>query len=130
MRFESGNWLHKLLNATDALNTINGGSVMPAIKLKKKGDHYEVKAILPSVRSEAFKVEVHANILNISAKLDILDIDRFPDGFMMNLSRLEIPFDVDIAKISASMHDGKLIVILPYNHLANGFHKEIKVDKR
>lgn len=121
---KGNNWKKKLIKTTDILNTINGGMVMPQIDFKKLDDHYEVSVWVPGIKAESLHVEVNNNILDIYALLNIL-----PGGFKYNISKVDIPFDVDITKISANYSDKSLIVDLPFNELSRGYHKKVWINK-
>jgi hypothetical protein len=40
-----------------------------------------------------------------------------------------IPYFIDVANISATVEEGFLCVTLPFNKLANGYHKKISVQE-
>jgi hypothetical protein len=40
-----------------------------------------------------------------------------------------VPYFIDINKINARLEEEELIVKLPFNKLANGYHKDIKINE-
>jgi hypothetical protein len=36
------------------------------------------------------------------------------------------PYFIDVSKIAAQVEDGELVVTLPFNQLANGYHRRVK----
>jgi HSP20 family molecular chaperone IbpA len=45
------------------------------------------------------------------------------------LKRLSLPADVDYERISAVYENGQLQVYLPFNELADGYHRHIDIQK-
>ncbi len=129
MRRES-NWAVKFATTANLMNTLSGGVILPSIKLFRNEDHYEVRVNAPSIKSDSFIVEVNNNILAISALIDVGSDPYLKKGFKYKIKGFEIPFDVDISKIYANYEDANLSVILPFNELANGYHKDVEIGDK
>jgi len=118
----------ELLHSIDIANTIGGGVSQPIIELKQHEDHREIKCKVPGVAESALRVEVINNFLSI----------YYTQEFSSNGTSIEIPkvvyhkaipYFIDVANISATVEEGFLCVTLPFNKLANGYHKKISVQE-
>jgi HSP20 family molecular chaperone IbpA len=116
----------ELLHSIDVLNTLNGGTSEPIVDLQQHDNYREIKCAVPGLQEKALQVEIHNNFLSIYYKLSIES-----DGKEMQIPRVvyykPIPYFIDLTKISATVEDHFLHVILPFNELANGYHKKISV---
>ncbi len=116
----------ELLYSIDVLNTLNGGMSEPMIDLQQHENYREIKCAVPGLQEGALQVEIHNNFLSIYYKLPIES-----DGKEIQIPRVvyykPIPYFIDVTKISATTEDRFLHVILPFNELANGYHKKISV---
>ncbi|MFY0688157.1 MAG: hypothetical protein JXQ90_13380 [Cyclobacteriaceae bacterium] len=108
------------------MNVIDGGMSKPNIKLKKRSNHYLLAVTAPGVDFEAISIEVDRSELFIYQ--DVILGTEMTIPFMME--RMVIPADVQFNAITASYVDGRLSVILPFNEMASGFHKEIEIERR
>lgn len=118
----------ELLQSIDITNTIGGGVSQPIIVLKQHEDHREIKCKVPGVVESALQVEVINNFLSI----------YYTQEFSSNGTSIEIPkvvyhkaipYFIDVANISATVEEAFLCVTLPFNKLANGYHKKISVQE-
>jgi HSP20 family molecular chaperone IbpA len=116
----------ELLHSIDILNTLNGGTSEPLIELEQYENYREVRCAVPGVHEGALLVEIHNNFLSIYYMLPIES-----DGKQVRIPRVAyykpIPYFIDVAKISATVEDRFLLVKLPFNELANGYHKKISI---
>jgi HSP20 family molecular chaperone IbpA len=116
----------ELLYSIDVLNTLNGGMSETIIDLQQHENYREIKCTVPGLQEGALQVEIHNNFLSIYYKLSIES-----DGKEVQVPRVvyykPIPYFIDVTKISATTEDRFLHVILPFNELANGYHKKISV---
>jgi HSP20 family molecular chaperone IbpA len=117
----------ELLHSIDVLNTLNGGLSEPILNLQQHEDYREIKCTVPGLQSDSLQVDVHNNFLSIHYRISIQS-----DGKEIQVPRIiynkPIPYFVDVSKISANVEDGFLRVVLPFNELANGYHKRILLD--
>jgi HSP20 family molecular chaperone IbpA len=118
----------ELLQSIDITNTIGGGVSQPIIELKQHEGHREIKCKVPGVAESALQVEVISNFLSIYYTQEFLS-----RGTSIEIPKVvyhkAIPYFIDIAKISATVEEGVLCVTLPFNKLANGYHKKISVQE-
>lgn len=117
-----------LITSIDVLNTVNGGVSEPQLNLVHFEDYREIRLKVPGIKLEEVHVEVHNNNLSIFYFINIICNDR-----MIQLPRFvynrNVPYYIDISKIKARLENEELVVNLPFNRLANGYHKEIKVNE-
>lgn len=117
---------NELLASIDVLNTINGGVSEPQLELKQFQDHREIRLRIAGVREENLKVEIHNNQLSVFYTINLAS-----DGIVIQVPKVvynkPIPYFVNPARISASYDEGFLIVTLPYNELAEGYHRKVSI---
>ncbi|MCA4895972.1 MAG: Hsp20 family protein [Cytophagales bacterium] len=118
----------ELLHSIDITNTIGGGVSQPIIELKQHEGHREIKCKVPGVAESALQVEVINNFLSIYYTQEFLS-----NGTSIEIPKVvyhkAIPYFIDVANISATVEEGFLCVTLPFNKLANGYHKKISVQE-
>ncbi len=116
----------ELLYSIDVLNTLNGGMSEPIVDLQQHENYREIKCAVPGLQEVALQVEIHNNFLSIYYLLSIKS-----DGKEVQIPRVvyykPIPYFIDVTKISATVEDRFLHVVLPFNELANGYHKKISI---
>lgn len=124
---KKGNYLD-LITSIDVLNTINGGLSEPQLNMVHHEEHREIRLKVPGVDLEEIHVEMHNNNLSIFYFINILCNER-----MIQLPRFvynrNVPYYIDISKIKARLENEELVVNLPFNRLANGYHKEIRANE-
>ena len=115
-----------LITSIDVLNTVNGGVSEPNLNLIHYEDYREIRLKIPGIKLEDIRVEVHNNNLSIFYFIGIISGDK-----MVQLPRFvynrNVPYYIDISKIKARLENEELVVNLPFNRLAKGYHKEIKI---
>lgn len=95
-----------------------GAEAYPHTNLSDTGDNLEVVAEVPGVTKEDLQVKIQGNYLQIagSRKTDA------PEGFKTHRTErgagtfsrsFTLPYDVDSAKVEASLKDGLLKLVLP-----------------
>lgn len=127
MKKNNQNYLD-LITSIDILNTINGGSAEPQVQLTHFDDYREIRVHIPGIAQEAIRVEVHNNNLSIYYLMLVESGDAQLEVPRMVYNR-NVPYYVDIGKINARTDEHAVVVTLPFNRLANGFHKEIKIKQ-
>jgi HSP20 family molecular chaperone IbpA len=116
-----------VITSIDVLNTVNGGVSEPQLNLIHHEDYREIRLWVAGIRLDDIHVEIHNNNLSIFYYINIICTDK-----MIQLPRFvynrNVPYYIDISKIRARLEDNELVVSLPFNRLANGYHKEIKAN--
>jgi HSP20 family molecular chaperone IbpA len=117
-----------LITSIDVLNTINGGVSEPQMNMSHYEEYREIRLKVPGIRQEDVHVEVHNNNLSIYYFINMVSNERLIQlpRFVYNRS---VPYFIDINKINARLENEELIVKLPFNRLANGYHKEIRINQ-
>jgi HSP20 family molecular chaperone IbpA len=118
----------ELLASIDVLNTLGGGLSQPQMKLKQFSNHREIRLKVPGVKEENLHVEIHNNVLSvfytifIQSNLELIEVPKV-------IYNKQIPYFVDAEKISASFKDELFTVTLPFNSMAQGYHRSVTTEK-
>jgi HSP20 family molecular chaperone IbpA len=117
-----------LITSIDVLNTLNGGVSEPQMNMNHHERYREIKLKVPGIKQEDVHVEVHNNNLSIYYFINVLSNEKLIQlpRFVYNRN---VPYFIDINKINARVEEEELIVKLPFNELANGYHKDIKINE-
>jgi len=110
------------------LNTLNGGVSEPQMCLEHHEDYREIRLRVPGVSLDDIRVELHNNNLSIFYLINIVSSERLIPlpRFVYNRN---VPYYIDASKINARLEEEELIVNLPYNRLANGYHKDARIKE-
>jgi HSP20 family molecular chaperone IbpA len=117
-----------ILTSVDVLNTLHGGTVEPQVSLIQREDSRELHIHVPSIDPTSIEVEINNNMLFVYYAINLTSAGkklRLP----YPVYNKALPYFIDISKIHSAIDDNKLIVTLPFNTLANGYHKKIKTNK-
>ncbi|HTE32416.1 MAG TPA: Hsp20/alpha crystallin family protein [Chryseolinea sp.] len=118
----------ELLTSVDVMNTLNGGRTEPKVKLSQLVHCREIRVKIPGIDSAGIEVEVNNDHVSIFYMMDIESA-----GKMMHLPYAvydkQQPYYIDVSKINATVEGGELVVKLPFNELANGYHKKINTKE-
>jgi HSP20 family molecular chaperone IbpA len=117
-----------LVTSIDVLNTVNGGLSEPQMNLNHFEEFREIRLKVPGIKKEDVHVEVHNNSLSIYYFLNMVSGEKLIQlpRFVYNKN---VPYFIDISKINARLEQEELVVKLPFNRLANGYHKEITINQ-
>jgi HSP20 family molecular chaperone IbpA len=117
-----------LLTSIDVLNTLNGGVSEPQMNMNHHEEYREIRLKVPGIKQEDVHVEVHNNNLSIYYFINVVSGEKLIQlpRFVYNRA---VPYFIDINKINARLDHEELVVKLPFNRLANGYHKEIKIKE-
>jgi HSP20 family molecular chaperone IbpA len=118
-----------LVTSIDVLNTVNGGVSEPKLNLNHYEEFREIRLRVPGIRKEDLHVEVHNNSLSIYYYLNMVSAEKLIQLPKFVYSK-NVPYFIDISKINARLENEELVVKLPFNRLANGYHKEIKINQK
>lgn len=117
-----------LITSIDVLNTINGGVAEPQMALNHHEKHREIRVKVPGIKQEDVHIEVHNNNLSIYYFINMVSNEKLIQlpRFVYNKT---VPYFIDIKKINAKLENEELVVEMPFNKLANGYHREIKISE-
>lgn len=115
----------ELLTSVDVMNTLNGGRSEPVLKLKQRDNYREVRVKIPGIDAKDIEVEVNNDRVSVFYMMNIES-----SGKMLQLPysvyNKQQPYFIDVSKVKASVDETELVVTLPFNELANGYHRKIK----
>ena len=106
------------------MNTIGGGMAMPKVRFKAYDDHYLFRLRVPGVDPNNFNIEIDHQNLFIYQQIHFDDELEIPHL----VRRLIIPAEVNYRNITAEYHQGLITIKLPFNELANGYHRDIDLE--
>lgn len=115
-----------LITAVNVLNTLNGGMSEPQMFIQQGEERREIRLRIPGTCKEAVNVEVHNNTLTIYHFIPVQMRDKIIEMPRIVYSRV-IPYFIDIGKIHAHVEMEELVVEMPFNRLANGYHRHIRI---
>jgi HSP20 family molecular chaperone IbpA len=114
-----------LITSVDVMNTLNGGRTEPVVKLHQHTDSREVRVKIPGIGPEKIEVEVNENRVVIFYMMNIASAGR-EIAMPYSIYNRQQPYYIDVSKIVAQVAEEELVVTLPFNELANGYHKRVK----
>ncbi len=107
------------------MNVLDGGIAMPFMAFNKERNEYTCQVQLPGVDPDDFIVEIDQKNLLVFHKINF---DGSPIPHLLH--RVIIHADVDYESITAEFEDGILTIVMPFNDLANGYHREVDIIKK
>ena len=114
-----------ILTSVDVLNTLHGGTVEPQVLQVQRDDSQELRILVPSIDPATIEVEINNNRLFIYYAVNLTAAGkdlRLP----YSIYNKTLPFYVDISRIHSTIDGNMLVITLPFNMLANGYHRKIK----
>lgn len=114
-----------LLTSVDVMNTLNGGRTEPILKLSQHQNYREIRVRIPGIDPETIEVEVNDNLVAIYYMMNIPSVGKLMKLPYSVYNRKQ-PYFIDVSNIQAQVEANELIVKLPFNQLANGYHKKIR----
>ena len=122
------NSFSEMIASVDVLNTLYGGISEPYVEFQQFEDRREIYVRVPGIEKESIQIEIHKNVLTIFYSIFIQSGDtRIPMPRIVYSKN--IPYFVDASRISAQTEGQGFRVTLPFNEMANGFYRNIKLDE-
>lgn len=118
----------ELLASIDILNTLNGGIIEPRLRLSQHATHRQIELTAPGIAHEQMKAEIHNNELTVYYVIPV-EAQETEVQVPQIVYKKQIPYFVDRKRITANFDGQKLVVQLPFNELANGYHRDITANK-
>ena len=124
-QFMNKNQYLNLITSVDVMNTLNGGRTEPVVKLTQFTHSREVRVKVPGIDPKNIEVEINDNRVVI---FYIINVESAGKGVAIPYSvyNRQQPYFIDVSKVVAQVEDDELVVTLPYNQLANGYHRRVK----
>ena len=115
-----------LLTSVDVLNTIHGGVSEPQLEQQQDEFGRELHIRVPGINMKGIQVEVHNNTLSIFYFIPIMANNNMVQMPCLIYNKT-IPYFIDTMKIQSHLEGEELIVELPFNESANGYHRKIEL---
>ncbi len=116
-----------VLQSIDITNTLNGGISEPMMKLSQHQEYRQIALRVPGMVEESMHVKINNNQLMVYFEHTVVSREAmiYAPHIVYNKP---IPYFIDAKKIRAQYNEGMLTVQLPYNELANGYHRDIPIE--
>lgn len=111
----------------DITNTLNGGVSEPSIKISQKQDYRQIEVKVPGISEENMHVKINNNQLIVFYNYKIESNGRQLTIPVIVYNK-PIPYFIAADRIHAQFSYGVLTVQLPFNELANGYHRDVPID--
>ncbi len=122
-----GNLLISELARMAAVNDVIGGGISaPLVQFMKMKGYYKADIRISGVTAESFRIELENRSIRVFYLLTSgqgINKMKIP----VNIYSGPLPFDVDVTKVSANYGDDHLQIILPFNKLAGGYFRDVKI---
>ena len=118
----------EIIQTIDIANTLQGGISEPMVRLTRFPEYRQIELRVPGIGEDNMHVKINNNQLLvfynhlIESRGQVIAVPHF-------VYNKPIPYFIDANKIKATYEDNVLTVQLPYNELANGFHRDIPIEK-
>lgn len=106
----------------------------PALELKDKDSEYELIAEVPGMKPGEIEIKVTDNILRLTGEKKE-EREENKEGYLFSERRyghferaVELPRGIDVAKITASVKDGVLAILLPKSPEARERERKIEIS--
>lgn len=117
-----------ILTSVDVLNTLHGGTSEPQVVVKQLQNSREMRVKVPGVDPSVIQVEITNNKLAVYYALNISSAGKTVK-LPYTIYNRQLPYFIDISNIDATVDGTELIITLPFNELAHGYHKKIKTSE-
>jgi HSP20 family molecular chaperone IbpA len=117
-----------LLTSVDVLNTLHGGVSEPQVSVNQLDNSRELRIKVPSIDPESIQVEINNNALFVYYILNISSAGkniRLP----YTIYNRQLPYFIDIGKINSTVEGSQLVITLPFNALADGYHRTVRTKE-
>ncbi len=114
----------ELITGIDVVNTLNGGTSEPEILKEKFATHHRITVNVPGIGVENIKIEINNNELIIYYFISLRSQGK-DLKYPRMIYKKAIPYFVDIVNIAATEEGNAMVVHMPFNELANGYHRDV-----
>lgn len=117
----------EILQSIDVMNTLGGGVSEPVVRLTQFPTYRQIELSVPGIGEQNMHVKVNNNQLmvyyehRIESRGQVVAVPHI-------VYNKPIPYFINASRIKAVYLDDWLTVQLPYNELANGFHRDIPIE--
>lgn len=117
----------ELITHIDIMNTLNGGTGEPSVRITLFERYREVVLKVPGVPRDQVKVEINNNKLT-AYYFTLINTQDMEFPVTKVLYDKAIPYYVDIRRISVREDGGLFVIRLPFNELANGYKRDLSMN--
>lgn len=116
----------EIIQSIDITNTLNGGKSEPIVKLSQHQEYRQIELKVPGMSEESMHVKINNNQLVVYFEHSVESRGEtiYVPTIVYNKP---IPYFIDATKIRAQYVEGVLTIQLPFNELANGYHRDIPI---
>ena len=115
---------YELLTSVDVMNTLNGGRTEPVVNIKKHDQFREMRVKVPGIDPETIQLEVNDNTVSVYYVRNFVSFDKEVQ-LPHTVYNQPQPYFIDVTNINAHVEGSELVIQLPFNRLAQGYHKNI-----
>ena len=112
MKFISPKFIRTIAPQLDLLNTIGGGVAQPQIRIDQRPKGVVVRVAMPTVSADSFRVVLNNQQLTVFSEYRHEPDDQLAAPLFVQT--LNLPTNLDLARIDAVQEDGELRVRIPF----------------
>lgn len=116
-----------LLASVDIMNVLNGGRSEARVALSNRDEYREVRVNIPGIDAARIQVEVNNDHVSIYYMMDIASAGKVM-SLPYSVYNKQQPYYIDLSRVHAAVEGRDLVVKLPFNELANGYHRKIQTS--
>lgn len=117
----------EIITSIDVLNTLNGGTTEPVIKLRKLESCQEIFVRVPGLPLTQIKIEIKNNQLVIYYLMPVITEGKGIQ-FTKYLYTAAIPYFVDAKNITATEEGEAMVVSMPFNDFSKGYYRDLSIQ--
>lgn len=116
----------EIIQSIDITNTLNGGRSESILKLSQHQEYRQIELKVPGMNEENMHVKINNNqlVVYFEHAVESRGETIYVPTIVYNKP---IPYFIDAKKIRAHYVEGVLTIQLPFNELANGYHRDIPI---
>jgi hypothetical protein len=122
----SKEFLKTMAVSGDIFNLISGGMSEPQIKLVPLVNAHQVEVKVPGVKPRNLAIEIKHNQLVVWQIIDVKSTDHIVKAPRL-IFKNAIPHFINIPGIEARAESDKLLIQLPFNERADGYHRKVRI---
>ena len=112
MKFISPKFIRTIAPQLDLLNTIGGGVAQPQVRIDQRSKGVVVRVAMPTVSADSFRVVLNNQQLTVFSEYRHEPDDQLAAPLFVQT--LNLPTNLDLARIDAVQEDGELRVRIPF----------------
>jgi HSP20 family molecular chaperone IbpA len=116
----------EVIQSIDLTNTLNGGVSESIVKLSQHLEYRQIELKVPGMSEDSMHVKINNNqlIVYFEHRIESRGETIYVPHIVYNKP---LPYFIDAKNIRAQYYECVLTVQLPFNELANGYHRDIPI---